>query len=282
MKSNYTRVLRLSWLLLILVTTQQITAQDIKTPAQSAFRVPLDYVTISPVFNQQNIQATQDSGDISYQSLEKFPRWRALRRTRLISLPVKQWVPFKDTTLDGDSGFFKEKIVRVSGRLVTATDHGVWIYQHHKKRVAYVPYTVTERIKSGSSTGRTIYLAWIPVLAEIAGWVAVDEINGTDKDRGLIFASVVFLTGAVDFGLWIDYMEKKRHTPLCSMWMNGSETKGQTFKHYAEGGRFRDAPGVVDVLLSNDIGIFPRTYVRRTSVDPSLFLDTDHSPTRQP
>ena len=120
------------------------------------------------------------------------------------------------------------------------------------------------------------------MLAEIAGWVAVEEVKGPDKERNLIYALIVFSTGAVDFELWSDYMNKKKNSALCSMWVNGSETKGQTFKHYAEGGRSRNAPGVIEVLLSNDIGIFPRNYVKRTSVHPSLFLETEHSPKRQP
>jgi hypothetical protein len=202
------------------------------------------------------------------------PHWRKFRRTRLITLPYKRWVSFKDSSLDGESGMYKEKVIRISGRLITATDQGVWIYQARKKQVAYVPYQSTARINSGSSTGRTMYLAMAPVLAEIAAWIAIDEVKGVDKDRGLIYFMAILGTAGIDLGLWSDYMDKKRNTPLCRLWVNGSMSQGQLFRRYAEGGRYAQAPGVVEVLFSNEIGIFPRTYVRRTSVDAGNFLPT--------
>ncbi len=238
------------------------------------FRVPLDYVAMSPVFNQENIQATQDSGLLVFQSLSKLPHWRKFRRTRLITLPYKRWVSFKDSSLDGESGMYKEKVIRISGRLITATDQGVWIYQARKKQVAYVPYQSTARINSGSSTGRTMYLAMAPVLAEIAGWVAVDAVKGVDKDRGLIYFMAILGTAGIDLALWSDYMDKKRNTPLCKLWVNGSMSQGQLFRRYAEGGLYAQAPGVVEVLFSNDVDFFPRTYVRRTSVNAGNFLPT--------
>ncbi|MFM2425914.1 MAG: hypothetical protein RL747_1458 [Bacteroidota bacterium] len=240
--------------------------------AQKPFRVPLDYVAMSPVFNQENIQATQDSGIISFQKLSKLPHWRKFRRTRLKTVAFKRWVGFKDTSLDGESGMYKEVVFRISGRLITATDQGVWIYQARKKQVAYVPYQSTARIKSGSSTGRTIYLAMTPILAEIGGWVAVDAVKGVDKDRGLIYFFAILGTAGIDLALWSDYMDKKRNTPLCKLWVNGSVSQGQLFRRYAEGGRYAQAPGVVEVMFSNELHFFPRTYVRRTSVDAGNFL----------
>jgi hypothetical protein len=242
--------------------------------AQKPFRVPLDYVAMSPVFNQENIQATQDSGLLVFQSLSKLPHWRKFRRTRLKTVAFKRWVGFKDTSLDGETGMYKEVVFRISGRLITATDQGVWIYQARKKQVAYVPYQSTARIKSGSSTGRTIYLAMTPILAEIAGWVAVDAVKGVDKDRGLIYFFAILGTAGIDLALWSDYMDKKRNTPLCKLWVNGSMSQGQLFRRYAEGGRYAQAAGVVEVLFSNDVDFFPRTYVRRTSVNAGNFLPT--------
>jgi hypothetical protein len=140
--------------------------------------------------------------------------------------------------------------------------------------VAYVPYQSTARIKSGSSTGRTIYLAMTPILAEIAAWIAIDEVKGVDKDRGLIYFFAILGTAGIDLALWSDYMDKKRNTPLCKLWVNGSMSQGQLFRRYAEGGLYAQAPGVVEVLFSNDVDFFPRTYVRRTSVNAGNFLPT--------
>lgn len=166
---------------------------------------------MSPVFNRDNLSRVEGEGEIAFMPLMGWKQHRIFRRTRLLTLPSRVWVPFKVTTLDGDSGIYKEKILRVRGRLVTATDSGAWIYQPGKKRVVYVPYTQTAIIKSGSSTGRTMYLAIMPVSAQIATWAALDAANADiyGSGHGLIGATVVFLTGCTDLMLWMDYMDKK-------------------------------------------------------------------------
>ena len=121
----------------LIAFVKSASAQSEEDFVDTNFRVKLDYVAISSVFNQQNIRATQDSGVVSYQPLETFSNWRALRRTRLVTVPFNRFVKFKDKRLDGDSGTYKYKILRVRGRLVTATDRGVWIYQHREKQVVY-------------------------------------------------------------------------------------------------------------------------------------------------
>lgn len=251
-----------------------VRAQSTSENKPTAFRKTLDFDAMSPVFNQDNISRIEGEGEIAFMPLMGWKQHRIFRRTRLLTLPSRVWVPFKDTTLDGDSGIYKEKILRVRGRLVTATDSGAWIYQHGKKRVVYVPYTQTAIIKSGSSTGRTMYLAIMPVAAQIATWAALDAANADiyGSGHGLIGASVIFLTGCTDMMLWMDYMDKKSHSPLCSLHINGSRATGLYYKRYAEGGWAQSRAGVVEVLLSNrNSGIFPRTHLRRTSVNAALF-----------
>ena len=143
----------------LLAFVKSASAQSEEDYVDTNFRVKLDYVAISSVFNQQNIRATQDSGVVSYQPLETFSNWRALRRTRLVTVPFNRFVKFKDKRLDGDSGTYKNKILRVRGRLVTATDRGVWIYQHRQQQVVYVPYKKTTLIRSGSRMIRISYVA---------------------------------------------------------------------------------------------------------------------------
>lgn len=263
----------LRWVALFLLGFScRLYAQQDSVANRPKFRANLDIVSMSVVFNQLNMRAVESGNEIVFQPLKGWNQHRVFRRTRLLTLPSKIWVPFKDTTLDGDSGIYKEKVLRIRGRLVTASDSGAWIYQHLKKRVAYVPYTKTALVKSGSSTGRTMYLAVMPVVAEIATWAALDaaEADVYGSGKGLIGASIVFLTGATDFFLWLDYMDKKSHSPLCLMFINGSPSKGRLYKHYAEGGIAQRSKDFVEVMFS-EVNFFPRTYVRKTSVDPRYF-----------
>lgn len=247
----------LSFLVLIYGSIFNVQAQsNLKNPPP-VFRKSLDYVAMSPVFNQANMSLVESTGKITFQPLLEWNQYRVFRRTRILTLPRRIWVPFKHATLDGDSGVYKEKKLRIWGRLITATDSGAWIYQPKKKRVAYVPYSQTATIKSGSSTVRSMYLAILPVAAEIATWVALDDYTNVDvfgHDQIIIGGTVVLGTAFVDFMLWAQYMDKKRHSPLFRLHINGSSQKGLIYKGYAEG-----------------TNLFVRAVVRKTSVNVALF-----------
>ena len=263
--------------ILMLISSSLFAQTDTAQVLEPNFRVPVDIAAISSVFNQENINATQDSGEMSYQSLPVFKEWKSFRRTRVITLPTKVWQNLGDTMTDGDVGMYRKRVVKESGRLITATEKGIWIYQNRDKRVVYFPYDVIELVKSGSSTGRTMYLAAAPVVAELAIWLSLDA-SGADiygSDNGLIGGVIVFLTGATDLLLWNDYMGKKSTSPLCKLRIHGDSTMGATFKKYAEGGHTNLKRSAVDILFSNrgmgGVNLFPRNFVRRTSLNPLSF-----------
>ena len=150
--------------------------------------------------------------------------------------------------------------------LPISTDRGVWIYQHREKQVVYVPCKLTEQIKSGSSTGRAIYLALIPIATQIATWGVIDGIKGPDKDRGLILFGIFLANITLDLSLYSDYMDKKRHSLLCRLDINADEVKGTYFKYLAEGGRATNKMNFFDIVFAKQVHFFPRNFVRRTSV----------------
>ena len=233
----------------LLAVVKSAAAQSEEDFIDTNFRVKLDYVAISSVFNQQNIRATQDSGVISYQPLETFSNWRALRRTRLVTVPFNRFVKFKDKRLDGDSGTYKNKILRVRGRLVTATDRGVWIYQHRQQQVVYVPYKKTKWISSGS---RMIHISYAA------------------KSIGRFVWSVVVLVISREtipaFG--------KPKNPIYEVYIQAEEDMGLYYKHLAEGGRVHEMSKFDQMFLYRNVNLYFKEYVRRTSVPVKKFLPT--------
>ena len=256
------------WLILILLfVTGNCSAQDSSNSIQPTFkRVNIDYSKVGGVFNQDFIVKTQMKSETEIIPLPDFPHARRFRRTRILSIPKLIDRGFK--IVQGDTIYLKptSKVDRLRGRLICATDSGVWLYQIAQKQVVYFPYSQIQHIRSGSSGWRATCIAIIPVAATMGGWLFYESVVAVTADQSMILFLSWFGFTTVDLMFWFDYSDRASSSFLCSSTINRNKENGKNFKFMAEGNRIQPPYNIFDILIGRELHFWPRTRIFKTSI----------------
>ena len=258
----------LTWIFVILVgLSSSCSAQNASGSNSHTFkRVRIDYTKIDKIFNQQLMVKTQLQSAPDTFPLLTFPQNKRFRRIRVLSMP--KYVDRGYKVVEGDTIKLKSKLLsdRIRGRLICATDSGVWLYQIAKKQVVYFPYSQIQHIRSGSSGWRATYLAIIPVAAYMSGWLYYESVVSVTSYQSMILFLSWFGFTTVDFLFWLDYSDRANSSYLCSSSILGDAKNGQDFKSMAEGNRIQPPYNIFDILFSRELHFWPRTRIFKTSI----------------
>jgi len=265
---------------IMLLIANSIVAQDASSTTKPSFkRVNIDYSKVGNVFNQDFIAKTQMKSEIEIIPLPDFPHARRFRRTRILAIPHPIERGFK--VVQGDSMKLKpkEKIDRIRGRLICATDSGVWLYQIAKKQVVYYPYSKTQHIRSGSSGWRATYIAIIPVAATMGGWLFYESFFSVTSYQSMVFFLSWFGITTVDFLFWLDYTDRASSSYLCNSPILGDAKNGGYFQSMAEGNRIQAPYNVFDILFGRELHFWPRTRIFKTAIPLHCLPETSNTNT---
>ena len=253
-------------LILILITGNSF-AQDFSSATKPIFkRVKVDYSKVGNIFNQDFIAKTQMKSETEIIPLQDFSQARRFRRTRILTMPKRIDRGFK--IVQGDTLYLKptQKVDRLRGRLICATDSGVWLYQVAKKQVVYFPYSQIQHIRSGSSGWRATYIAIIPVAATMGGWLFYESFASFTSYQSMVLFLSWFGVATVDFLFWLDYSDRASSSYLCNSPILGNAKNGGYFKAMAEGNRIQPPYNIFDILFGREIHFWPRTRIFKTSI----------------